>query len=332
LATLALAIGLVGGHFIQTAVLTWFFIKGRGIQRFSIDLGDKLLRCAFAVLPIILAIETIGQLNVVVDRFFISALPTGGLSALNYANTVYQIAIGAFGVTVGTVIFPTVSEYAVSENREKLIQLFSKAIRWVLVATIPVVFASLVFSREIVTVVFQRGAFDGQASLMTAQALQFFSIGLAAFVSYSILAKIYYALHKELVLLAATGTALMLKIILSWWLVQHYFHRGLALATSCTGIFSAMILALWLRRSMGRLDGRRILTTLLKISLSSILSIGASRALMDLMNRIGLVYRLAIAFVFGSIVFIGLGYLFRIEEVKDLLRRTLGQVSFRRSS
>jgi putative peptidoglycan lipid II flippase len=329
---LALAIGLVGGHGVQTAVISWFSLKGRGVPKFSIDFRDKLLRRAFAVLPIILTIETIGQLNVVVDRFFISILPTGGLSALNYANTVYQIAIGAFGVTVGTVIFPTMSEYAVSENREKLIQLFSKAIRWVLVATIPVVLASLVFSREIVTVMFQRGAFDEQASLMTANALQCFSIGLAGFVSYIILAKIYYALHKELVLLAATGTALLLKVFLSRWLVQHYFHRGLALATSCAGIFSAMILALWLRRSMGRLDGRRILKTLSKLLISSTLSIGASKAVLELMERMGLVYRLGTALAFGSIVFIGLGYIFRIEEVKGLFRRILWQVLYRRSS
>jgi putative peptidoglycan lipid II flippase len=330
--TLALAIGLVGGHCIQTAVLTWFFGKARGVHRFTVNLGDKLLRCAFAVFPIILAIETIGQLNVIVDRFFLAILPIGGLSALNYANTVYQIAIGAFGVTVGTVIFPTVSEYAVSDDRDKLIQLFSKAIRWVLVATIPVVFASLVFSHEIVTVMFQRGAFDERASLMTANALQFFSIGLVAFVSYSILAKIYYALHKELMLLAVTGTALVLKIILSRWLVHRYFQQGLALATSCAGIFSAILLTIWLRRSMTRLDGRRIATTLLKITLSAALSVGAARALMDLMGRMGLVYRLGIAFVVGGIVYMVLGYLLRIDEVSGFLRRIRRQILFRRSA
>jgi putative peptidoglycan lipid II flippase len=331
-ATLALAIGLVIGHAIQVVLLIWYFAKRDGVHRFSFDVGHKLLKTAFALLPVILVIETISQLNVVVDRFFISILPPGGLSALNYANTIYQIAIGAFGVTVGTVIFPTLSEYAVRRNWQKLIGLFSKGIRSVLVATIPIVLVSIVFSEEIVAVMFQRGAFNEQASVMTAKALQCFSIGLAAFVSYIILAKIYYALHKEWVLFAATGTGLILKIALSRWLVHHYFHQGLALATSFAGIFNVMVLTIWLRRSIGRVDGRRIFTTFIKISISSAVSVGLSRWAMNALGEILLIYRLCAALVLAGAIFIGLCYLFKIEEITGLIGKAPWQKLFQRSS
>jgi putative peptidoglycan lipid II flippase len=315
LATRALAIGLLTGYFIQFLILLLVFFKNKGVPKLHFDFRDRLLKNVFGVLFLVIIIETIGQLNVVVDRSFASILPQGGISALNYAGTLYQIAIGAFGITVGTAIFPSMSEYVSSKDWESLIQLYSKGIRAVLVITIPIVCVCIVFSREIVALVYQRGAFDTQATLLTAGALKYLSIGLVAFVGYAILVKMYYAMHHELTLLISTASAFVLKILLSLLLVRRHFHQGLAVATSCAGIFNITILSICLRRNIGRIDGRRIATTFLKTSLISVLSVGICRWMMSVLGETALIFRLAILFMLGSGIFLGLAYLFRVEEV-----------------
>jgi putative peptidoglycan lipid II flippase len=327
----ALAVGLVVGHFAQVAVLAGFFLRRWGVCRIRFHFRDILIKSAFAILPIILVIETIGQLNVVIDRFFLSVLPSGGISALNYANTLYQIAISAFGVTLATATFPAASEYAVSKDYDRLIELFSKAIRSIIVVTIPIAILSLFFSEEIVTAVFQRGAFQQQASLMTAEALRCYSIGLVAFVSYVVLGRIYYALRKEFLLLAVTGSAFLIKIALSFWLVHPYAHQGLALATSFAGILNVFALVVLLRRNIGDIDGRRIITTLMKIVLSSALGIGVARWLADLMGQTGLIIRLSVSFALAGMIFMGFCYLLRVDEVRGVFRAQVWKRLFHRT-
>ena len=213
------------------------------------------------------------------------------------------------------------SEYAANKDWESLIQLYSKGIRAVLVITIPIVCVCIVFSREIVTLVYQRGAFDTQATLFTAGALKYFSIGLVAFTGYVILINMYYAMHHELTLLISMAFAFALKILLSLLLVQRHFHQGLALATSCAGIFNITFLSICLRRSIGRIDGRRIATTFFKTSLISVLSIGICWWMMNLLGETALVFRLAVLFILGSGIFLGLAYLFRVEEVIGVFQK-----------
>jgi len=321
IATRALAIGLVLGYLFQVVILAGFFLKKQPMPKFFLNFHDKLLKKALGALFLVLIIESIGQMNVVVDRFFVSILPTGSISALNYASTLYQIAIGAFGISVGTAIFPSVAEYVAGERWDSLVQLYSKGIRSVLVVTIPFAFLTIVFAEEIVTLVFQRGAFGRQATFLTARALQCYSIGLVAFVSHAILIKVYYAMHKELALLLSTLTAFTLKILLSLWLVQEYRHQGLALATSLAGILNIAILSIYLRSKIGRIDGKRILITLAKVSIISALSVSMARWIMNYMSTADLIARACVAFIVGGLAFLFLARLFKVEEISQLLCR-----------
>ena len=323
IATKALAIGLVAGYFIQFLFLIWVYFRNYYFGKPLINLSDTLLKKMFSVLGIIIAIETIGHLSLVIDRSFISFLPEGSISALNYATNLYQIPISVFGVALGTAIFPSISEFIIAKKWNDLTNLFSKSVCHVIVVTVPIVFSIMLFADELVTLIFQRGAFDRYATDLTAQALQYLSIGLIAFVCHAVIVKIFYALHYSRILLLSILIAFIIKITLSIWLVQFLFHRGLALATAVSGIFNFIFLIFFLRKKMKRIHGKKIVVTFLKVSVISIVSVVFAKLIMNILSEISLIYRMLISLFCGIIIYLGLAYFIKLEEVKYFFKKFL---------
>jgi len=101
-----------------------------------------------------------------------------------------------------------------------------------------------------------------------------------------------------------------------------YAHAGPALATSCVVLLNFLVLALLMRRKLGRLEGRRILSSLARIALASAalsvashLTYGALRAAL---GEGGLGARLAVtagSIAVGVAVFFAAARLLSVREL-----------------
>jgi len=160
MAALALALGWLIGYFLQLLTVSWIFAKSRSLYKLSFDIHDRLLKSTFSALLLIAIVETIGQLNVVIDRSFIASLPKGGISALSFATTLNHLPIGVLGITMATSLFPSLAEYSANKDNKKLIQLYSKGVRFVLAITIPIAVILFLFANGIIALLCQRGAFN----------------------------------------------------------------------------------------------------------------------------------------------------------------------------
>jgi putative peptidoglycan lipid II flippase len=74
-------------------------------------------------------------------------------------------------------------------------------------------------------------------------------------------------------------------VIASVALVRTIGFQGLALGTSIAAIVNASLLLALLRRRLGGLEGRRLLTTLVKVTASSTVMAGAAVAMLRAMER-----------------------------------------------
>lgn len=318
---LSIAIGMVSGYFFQLLGLIWIFLRKHIRYAFNINFNEPLLRKMFGMLFFVILIETIGQVYSIIDRFFIAVLPEGGISALSYANNLYQIPIGVFSIAVGTAIFPSIAEYATKENRAGIFQLYSKAIRSIFIIIIPIVFLILFFHTEIITLIFQRGAFDQSASQMTAEVLRYFSFGLIAYACHAIVVRMYYALGRGWILFLSTLASFFVKLSISAWAVKTLFQNGLALATSVAGIFNFLMLHYFLQKDAGGIEGRKILVSFLKIVILSAFSCGTAKMLMSVAQETSLLFRFTISFSVGAFLYIVFLHLLKIVTIKTLLEK-----------
>ena len=133
----------------------------------------------------------------------------------------------------------------------------NRGIEIALLFTIPGTAALLVIAHPIVSVLFERGAFDAATSLATAQALMAYAIGLPAYVLVKVLAPGFFARQDTATPVKIAIVCVTINVVLNLILIQFLAHVGIALATAISAWINAFLLAFFLhRRGQFRTDAR----------------------------------------------------------------------------
>jgi putative peptidoglycan lipid II flippase len=106
----------------------------------------------------------------------------------------------------------------------------------------------------IIEVFFQRGAFDRTTTLMTAQALLFYSLGLWAFSASRVMLSAFYAFQDTKTPVKVATITMIANALLSLLLMGPLRHGGLALSLSLSSTVQLLLLILVLRRRGDLLD------------------------------------------------------------------------------
>jgi putative peptidoglycan lipid II flippase len=282
-------------------------------------------RIAVLAFPIILSFA-LGQIPVVIYQNLASALPPGSLSSFMYAYRLQQLPIGIFAYSVGLAIFPTLTE-AISLKRWQVFRdSFSLALRGIMFVTIPISVGMMVLAQPLISVVFQHGLFTHQDTLATVPSLVFFAFGIVEQSASVILPRTFYALQDTWTPVLLGGITLLVNIVLMNVLVKPLAQGGLALAISISGIVNMLLLLYSLRRKIGFIDGRRIITSLSKILLASTI-MGMAVWLMlrytstfTGTNFSGSLIDLVVGTFVGAVVFLVLAVVLRMQELELILQ------------
>jgi putative peptidoglycan lipid II flippase len=106
----------------------------------------------------------------------------------------------------------------------------------------------------IIEVFFQRGAFDRLTTLMTAQALLFYSLGLWAFSASRLMLSAFYAFQDTKTPVQVATITMVANALLSLLLMGPLRHGGLALALSLSSTVQLVLLISILGRRGDLLD------------------------------------------------------------------------------
>src|SRR5207302_3121896 len=106
----------------------------------------------------------ITQINLLVSTVIASLLPSGAVAYLYYAERLNQLPLGAVGIAVGTAILPALSRHVRAGEEAAAQETQNRGIELALLLTLPAAVALFVIAEPILTVLFQRGAFDAAAT------------------------------------------------------------------------------------------------------------------------------------------------------------------------
>lgn len=271
----SLVIGsLVGGVCITVMNLPLLYKKGiRYIPKLSLE-QEGIRKIGVLWFPLILGLS-VNQLNIVISKILASGLSAGSISALNYANLINQIAPSVFGVAVSTAIFPSLSWHIALNENEKFRQIVSKAIRVCLIITVPLTIALVFLSEPVIRFLFERGAFNRQATILTSGVLIYFAIGTFALAVNYVLIRAFYALSDTKTPVKLAITAVVSNIVLSLLLITFMAQNGLALASSIAAMVQMGLLLVFLQRKIGKLKLKQLAIDFVKTIISGLLAVGA---------------------------------------------------------
>ena len=316
-----IAVGSVVATASQLLLLIPFVRKTGYRYQPILNLRDEYIKMmVYIALPVV-AGQSVNQINVLVDRILASGIAVGGISALNYANRLNGFVQGLFVASISSVMYPMISKMAAENNIKGLKASISEAISVINLLVIPATIGAMIFSKEIVTLLFGRGAFTPEAIDMTANALFYYSIGMIAFGLRDILSRAFYALQDTKTPMINAAIAVVINIILNLALSRYLGIGGLALATSIATIVGTLLFFVTLRKKIGGFGLKEITISFIKICMASIImGILAWSTYQILETKINSNISLILAIGVGALSYFIFIYFMKIPEVDRTIK------------
>lgn len=337
-AIIGMAIGtLIGGaaqFLMQVPSLLKVGFRFAPVLSFA-DAGIK--RVMKLMTPAVLGTSAV-QINVLVNTFFVTGI-VGGVSWLSYAFRLMQFPIGLFGVAIGTASIPVLSRLASEGKTKDFRDTLSSSINLVFLMTLPSALGLIVLGEPIIRLLYSHGgAFKETDVPMTALALAGYSIGLAGYAAIKVLSPAFYALDDAkipmIIAVASIGVNAVASYLFRNWLSNFgvtpetpngYGHVGVALATSTVALVNFFALAYFMRRKIGRLNGREVLSGFVRIAIAAMVMSAVCypvyRVLFNALGPRGLINQAVGALVpvaVGGVVFLLVAKMLGVKELEKL--------------
>jgi putative peptidoglycan lipid II flippase len=269
------------------------------------------------------------------------AFASGNGAATVYSNSwlLLQVPYGVLGVSLLTALMPRMSRAAAAGRYDDVVSDLSLGSRLAAVFLIPVSALITVFGPEIGVALFglRPGNLDGAATIGTALAVSAF--GLFPYAITLLQMRVFYAMTDSrtptFVQLFTVAVKITMMLLCPVLLAPEDVVLGLATANSLSFVAGALLGQLLLRRRLGRLPTRAILSTGLRTLVAAAVGAAAARGVLALLDlepmaavpALGRAWTaMFLAFVLGGPLILLVMRVIRVRETEPLLRRIDGVV------
>ena len=268
------------------------------------------------MLPAIFGVS-VSQINLLLDTFIASFLATGSISWLYYSDRLLEFPLGLFGIAIGTVILPALSQKHVEQSGEQFSATMDWGVRMVLLLGLPAMLGLILLAKPMLMVLFMHGEFGVDDVNAASLSLMAYASGLLNFMLIKVLAPGYFARQDTKTPVKYGIIAMCTNMGFNFVFAYFYGYVGLAIATALSAFVNASLLYRGLHRDqvyrITRATGRFVLQLVVSVSLMcaalmlcspdeaywlSLTFWEKSYTLLSLVTLGGLVYFFAL-FVFG---------------------------------
>ena len=250
---LAPAVGVLIGGVVQLAIqlppavrlgfrFHWRW-RHPGSKRIMRLLGPRLIGSA------------VYQTSVLIDTAFASlamVVGEGAVAALYFANRLVQLPMALFGTASAQASLPSLAEQAARQDLKAFSATLLSVLRMVGFVIMPATAGLIALAFPIVEALLEHGAFDHRSTVMTAQALDCYALGLLAYSASKVLTGAFYALQDTRTPVRLAAEALVVNVLLSVALMWPLRLNGLALAAAISNTLNAVRLTHRLERRLDR--------------------------------------------------------------------------------
>ena len=315
------AVALIFGSILRL-VVQFPFINWEYRYKPNFHFRDKSIATIFKKSPSALIISSSDQVLTLVDKSMASSLAIGSVASLNYGHKLTNVINGVVTTSVGTVLFPEMPKMLVKKQHKELGDLTVRVLVSLSMIIFPIMILALIYSKDIVQLVYARGLFDDNSVITTTAVFYGYLFGLYFVGIKQITDKLFYSMDKNNIVMIFNIIHVVMNIILNIILINMMGLSGLAYATSISSTVYMLICLVYLKRSIIRLNIFKLFGKLVIVFLISLLP---TLAISMLLNNTGLfwVIRLIITAVAGLIFYLIVYKIIRFEEFINMQNMVL---------
>ncbi len=175
------------------------------------------------------------QLATFTDTLLASFLISGSISALYYANRIFQFPLAIFAIAISTALFPLVAKAIKNKQADVALNALKKSFWFLLIVLCVCVLGGIMLSEEIISLLYQWGKFSADDTLIVAQVFSAYMIGLVPFGLSKIFSLWLYSHQMQGKAAKISAISLGCGVIFSLVLMHPLGAMGLALSGSLSG-------------------------------------------------------------------------------------------------
>jgi putative peptidoglycan lipid II flippase len=267
------------------------------------------------LVPVLLG-NSLLQLCLIMDRsFFGTQLGEGSAAALSFGGNLFVTITSVFIVAMTTVVFPRLSRYALERDFAGVRELLAIVFKILLLILVPYLVLVVTYNKEIIALVYERGAFTSQSTQMTAQAFLFYSFAVVGYVGQEIFNRVFYALKKFKVPMQVSLVCLTINVLGNILMVASWGLIGLSAATALAMLVYAIIMAVLAHRELGGLSLGQVLPYAARLLIPVLGMVAVIRGFAYLLPGEGWLMGFLVPAALSGIVYLGLAYPLKLLEV-----------------
>ncbi|MGC9321830.1 MAG: lipid II flippase MurJ, partial [Kosmotogaceae bacterium] len=223
-----------------------YLLQSRELFTLKIGRGTSIVETLYLSLPLIFS-GSLGVINNMVDKAFVSLLPPGRVASLQYAHTLLGLitfTISAFQMTAYTEL----SELVVADDKNRVKERLRKTVTTSLNISLPLAAWIIMMAEPLVKVIYQRGEFDSNSTSLVSMAL----VGYGALIVLSPISHTcssYFTARKRLKAITMVSVfSIFLNAFFDWLMLEPFGHAGIAASTSIVVLNATIIYVLLIRR------------------------------------------------------------------------------------
>ncbi len=284
--------------------------------------GNPAVReVATLMAPRLLGVAVV-QLNFLMNTYLASLQPEGSVTAISLAFSLMLLPQAAIAQSIAVASLPTFSQQVANGKLDEMRASFTSTLRMILLLAIPSMIGLIVLRKEIVRVLYERGAFTATSTTLVAWALLWYALGLIGHCLVEITSRAFYAQHDTktpvLVGVGAMSLNLILSILFSRMFLSFGWmpHGGLALANSTATTLEAIMLLTLMKKRMHGLNTKYILNGLAKAGFASVVMTIFVLACKSIDFGFPYALKIIVLILFAAVLYGVLLYLFKVDEIK----------------
>jgi len=239
----ALAFGTVAGSFLEAAFFYYLVKKYQIIGSLRWHGIDPRVHSVLSQTGPMMAGALLMGATPVVDQTMAAMLGSGSVAALSYGSKVPAglLAIGAMALSTATL--PYFSRMAAENDWQGCRHTLKRYSVLILSASIPITIVLIIFSRPLVRILFQRGAFTAMDTDLVSRVQFFYCLQIPFYVLCMLFVRFISSVRRNDILMYASAVNLIIDVAMNLFLMRIWGVAGIAFSTSIVALVSLSFLS-----------------------------------------------------------------------------------------
>lgn len=312
------------GNFFKVAVQIPPLYKNGYKYEFFINFKDERVRkILILIIPVIVSAGA-NSLNLVVDKNIASGIGVGAITALdcsqllvNFINAIISTSI------ISSVVYPVLSNRISEGDKEGFLEVLTKTVVYLALLLIPVTAGMLIYGEDVMKLIFGHGNFTDRDVSLAASAFAGYTLGFFFTGLRDILNSTLFSMGKTKITAINGVIGVAINIVLSIILSKEIGIMGVSLASSIAMVVTSILLIRSIIKLEGKINIKLILIKVAKIIMAAFIMSIIVVLINVITGSLNYIVTLVIGGIVGAVIYFILVYIFKIEEVSEIIGFTL---------